>query len=73
MAKTYDVSRFVRFEETPNGGRYRVGPGDRRAGHTGKVIGVISLKHADGYEVVLQLDDGKIDSFAPMQLFPEAA
>lgn len=67
----FDVSRLVRFEKTPNGARWLVGPGDGRQGQRGKCIGIVSLKHAPGYEVVLQLDNGKVDSFAPMQLFPD--
>lgn len=70
---SYDLSKLVRFEETPDGARWIVGGGDRRAGLRGKCIGIVSLRHAGGYEVVLQLDNGKVDSFNPWQLFPEEA
>jgi len=66
-----DASRFVRCEPIADGQRYRVGPGDRRTGQSGVVVAIISLKHSPGYEVVLHLDSGKQDSFAPMQLFPD--
>ncbi|SAI59118.1 Uncharacterised protein [Bordetella ansorpii] len=66
-----DLSRFVRCEIVENGPRYLVGPGDRRAGQFGQVIAIIALRHAGGYEVVLQLDSGKQDTFAPMQLLPD--
>jgi hypothetical protein len=65
------LARFVRVEETPNGARWLVGAGDKRAGLRGRAIAIVSLKHAGGYEVVLQLDNGKLDSFAPYQLLPE--
>ncbi len=64
-----DLSRLIRYEEVKNGPWYRVGSGDSRAGGIGQVIGVLSLKHSQGYEVVLQLTDGKIDTFSPLQLF----
>ncbi|MCA8228238.1 hypothetical protein [Burkholderia vietnamiensis] len=51
--------------------RWMVGPGDRRQGQRGTAIATVGLRHAGGYEVVLKLDSGKIDSFSPMQLFPE--
>ncbi len=65
-----DVRRFVKFHPDPFGSRWLVGPGDGRAGQLGRSLGTIALKHAGGYEVVLELDSGKIDSFSPMQLFP---
>lgn len=67
-----DLSRLVRYEEV-DGGRWVVGHGDRREGQRGKQIGVVSLKHVGGYEVVLHLDNGRVDTFSPMQLFPEAS
>lgn len=66
-----DASRFIRAEAIEDGQRYRVGPGDKREGVCGQAIAIIALKHSPGYEIVLHLDSGKQDSFAPMQLFPE--
>ena len=66
-----DVSRLVEWNPTPYGTRYRVGSGDKRAGQTGTMLGTIGLKHAPGYAVVLQMDNGKVESFMPMSLFPE--
>lgn len=63
--------RFVKCEAVASGQRYRVGAGDQRAGLCGTAVAIICLKHSPGYEVVLHLDNGKQDSFAPMQLFPE--
>lgn len=65
-----DLTRMVRYEEVPDGTWYRVGSGDSRAGGIGQVIGILALKHSPGYEVVLQLTDGKVDTFSPLQLFP---
>ncbi|NYT61279.1 hypothetical protein H0A66_02920 [Alcaligenaceae bacterium] len=67
----FDPARFVRCEAISNGQRYRVGSGDGRASQSGVAVAIIALKHSPGYEVVLHLDSGKQDSFAPMQLFPE--
>lgn len=66
------VARFVYVQLIEDGQRWTVGPGDRRTGQRGKAVAIIGLRHAGGYEVVLHLDNGKFDSFAPMQLFPEA-
>ena len=65
------AARFVHYEEIPFGERWVVGPGDKRQGQRGVAIATIGFKHATGYEVILHLDDGRQDSFAPMQLFPE--
>lgn len=65
-----DVSKLVVFNPNPHGQRWRSASGDFRRGVEGVAIGTICLKHASGYEVVLQMDDGSIDSFAPMSLFP---
>jgi len=71
--KGVDVSRFVTWTPVEDGQYLRVGSGDQRAGQRGRQIGVIALKHSPGYEVVMQLDNGRIESFAPMQLFPVPA
>ncbi|MBV7542167.1 hypothetical protein [Acidovorax sp. sic0104] len=65
-----DLSRLVRYEAIDNGQWYRVGPGDKRAGNIGQVVGILALKHAQGYEVVLRLLSGEVDTFSPLQLFP---
>lgn len=71
MSAAVDVSRFVRFEAAISPVRWRVGAGNNRHGMAGVCLGVISLKHSPAYEVVLHLDNGKVDTFSPMQLFPE--
>lgn len=65
-----DLRRFVSVQELPEGLRYRVGSGCKRAGQCGVAIATIGLKRSAGYEVVMQLDNGSIESFRPMQLFP---
>ena len=66
-----DLAKFVKFEPSTSPMRYTVsGAGGRRSGQTGLCLGVISLKHASGYEVLLEFPDGKVDSFAPLDLFP---
>lgn len=67
-----DVTRFVQWTEYPDRPLVRVGGTGRRAGQTGYALGNIALKHAGGYEVVVQFGDGKVESFAPMSLFPGA-
>lgn len=67
-----DLLRLIHFEADPYGQQWEVGPGDKRAGRRGTSIGVVGLRHAAGYEVVLRMDDGSLESFAPMQLFPLA-
>lgn len=65
------IARFVDLELVEDGARYIVGAGDRRAGQRGTLIAVLRFRHDGGYEVVLQLDNGKLDSFSFMQLRPE--
>lgn len=67
------IERFVSVEFIETGARWIVGPGDKRQGSRGVAVATIGFRHSRGYEVVLQLDNGKLDSFAPMQLFPECA
>lgn len=69
-----ELSRFVVWNEYPDRPAFRVGGvGGRRSGQEGIALGNIALKHAGGYEVVMQFPDGKIDSFHPMNLFPAEA
>lgn len=70
-ARNAFVAGVVRYEETPDGSHWRVGPGDQRQGQVGRAIGILALRHVSGYEVVLQFDGGKVDTFSPMQLMPE--
>lgn len=64
------LHKFVKW--TPYAIRRRVlvaGVG-RRGGQVGTALGNIALRHAGGYEVVVEFPDGKQESFAPMALFP---
>lgn len=66
-----NLSRFISVQTFPEPyQRYAVASGDARMGQTGLAIASIGLKHAGGYEIVLHLDNGKQDSFNPLQLFP---
>lgn len=66
-----EILKLIRYEEVANGQRWLVGGvGGRRSGEVGECIGILALRHAEGYEVVLKFPDGKIDSFAPLALFP---
>jgi hypothetical protein len=66
-----DVRRFVRFEAIEDGRQVFVGGmGGKRSQEQGTTIGIISLKKAGSYEVLVQFADGKIESFTPMSLFP---
>ena len=71
MTTTVDLSRLVTWTDVEPGRRYRVGSGTVRQGQSGMQIGVVALKHGRDFNVVLQLDNGSIESFSPMQLFPE--
>jgi len=65
------ILKFVQFEEAPGNTFYAIGgEGGRRAGHVGRFIGTIGLRHANGYEAVLQFPDGQMDTFNPHELFP---
>lgn len=66
-----DLSRFVQWNEYPERPLVRVGGVGRRAGQVGSALGNVALKHASGYEVVVQFSDGRVESFAPLDLFPE--
>lgn len=45
-------------------------PGSRRYGERGLAIASLGLKHSGGYEIILQFEDGKFESFNPQLLFP---
>lgn len=66
-----EIARFVKFTSVEDGQRYVVIEGSKRRGLRGRVTGIIGFRHASGYEVILQLDSGRLDSFAPMSLVPE--
>lgn len=68
-ARGIDLARLVRYEAVEDGNWFRVGPGDGRQGQVGQQIGVVALKHDPGYEIVLHMQNGRVDTFAPMQLF----
>ncbi|MGH8463091.1 MAG: hypothetical protein ACRER5_03025 [Pseudomonas sp.] len=70
-APTVDIAKLVQWNPSPLGARYVAASGDKRAGQSGTVLGTIALRHASGYEVVMQMDHtGKIETFAPNGLFP---
>lgn len=70
MTRSIDLARLVRYEAVEDGPWWRVGPGDGRAGQVGQQIGVIALKHAPGYEVVMHMQSGRVDTIAPHGLYP---
>lgn len=66
-----DVSRFVRAEETPNGAYWIVAGTGKNSGQRGKAIAILALKNSpSAYEIVLQMDSGKLESFPPFSLRP---
>jgi len=65
-----DLNRLVDFVPNPLGGRWECTEGSKRRGVRGTWIGNINLRHSSGYEIVLQLDDGSITSFAANALRP---
>jgi len=67
------LARFVAVEAMPEPTRYVVGHGCKLAGSRGTAVAVIRLKRSSGYEIVMKLDDGRLESFDPMRLFLEMA
>lgn len=67
-----DLNRLVTFNADPFGARWMCVEGSRRFGLRGRSLGTICLRSASGYEVVLLLDDGRIESFAPLSLLPDS-
>lgn len=65
------LARCVDVEYADNGSRYVAASGDKRVGQRGRLVATVGLKHGGGHVVVLQLDNGKLDSFNPFGLFPE--
>lgn len=65
-----DVLRLIRFEKVSDGAFWKVGGAGRRSGHIGQCIAIIALRHSNGYEIVLKLQDEKIDTFTPFDLYP---
>ncbi|WP_050874953.1 hypothetical protein [Comamonas testosteroni] len=70
IAKGIDLSKLVDYTAIEDGPWWRAGSGDSRFGQVGQQIGVVSLKHASDYAIVMQMQSGKIETFRPMQLFP---
>lgn len=66
-----DLNRLVDFHPAPHSTRYVVVEGSKRDGLAGLMLGTIALRHAGGYEVVLQLDNGRVESFGAHGLRPE--
>lgn len=65
-----DLARLVDYTAVEDGSWYRVGSGNGRVGQVGQQIGVIALRHSPGYEVVMHMQNGRVESFAPHNLFP---
>lgn len=65
-----DLNKLVAFNPDPHGTKWRCIEGSERRGLIGVSIGTICLRHAAGYEVLLQLEDGRLASFAPDALAP---
>lgn len=78
-----ELDRFVKF--TPRTGlqhrRWVVlgEPAPRAKGYarfngrSGDMLGSVTLTHGGDYSVVLQFDDGSVESFDPMALAPDLA
>ena len=68
---TINIAKLIRWKPVTDGARWRVGGTGRMSGQAGRGVGIISLRRHSGYEVVLQFDDGSIDTFAPLSLYPD--
>lgn len=65
-----DLNRLVDFHPDPRGAMWESVEGSKRCGLRGKSLGTIGLRHAGGYEVLLQLEDGTLATFSPQALQP---
>lgn len=67
-----DLRRIVTFTPIKGGGRFwRVTGGDRRwRDRVGQQIGVLDVKNARAFAVVLLFDDNAVMSFNPIDLYP---
>lgn len=65
-----DLNKLVAFNPDPHGATWTCIEGSERRGLVGVSIGTICLRHAAGYEVLLQLEDGRLASFSPDVLVP---
>lgn len=65
------LQKCVDIAYIEDGPRYIVGSGDKRMGQRGQLVATVGIKHGGGYVVVLNLDNGKLDSFNPMGVFLE--
>lgn len=67
-----NVRRFVKFVATPQAARWRViGGTGRWRERSGQEIGILSLRNARAFCVLLQFDDGQVASFHPNDLLPD--
>lgn len=66
-----DLQRLVKINPDPFGARWISTEGSYRRGWRGKCLGTIEIRHARGYGVLLQLDDGRIEVFPPGVLRPD--
>ena len=69
MSHGIDIARLVEVE-MHDGNEVRIGAGSRHSGQYGRIIGTIRLKHGSGYELIVQLDSGAIETFRPFDLYP---
>ena len=66
-----NISKLIGYTPVEDGPWYRIGAGDKRVDQIGQQIGVLFLKHSPGYEIVMHMQSGKVDTFAPLQLLLE--
>lgn len=66
-----DLDRLVKFTPDPFGARWVCCEGNKRRGVRGKSLGVLEIRNARSFAVVLLLDDGRIESFHPESLHPD--
>lgn len=64
------IARFVEVNFYPDPSDCIVAAGEKRQGQRGTAIASIGVKHSRSYAVVMQMANGKLDSFSPMQLLP---
>ncbi|MES2488515.1 MAG: hypothetical protein V4607_01900 [Pseudomonadota bacterium] len=66
-----DITRLVKFSPNPQPSSWQVYGGKQKwHGKVGSFIGVLEVLNSRAHGIVLQFEDGAIETFHPMDLMP---